>query len=93
MELVFLEINKAKCEEMYLRHITELVHVPISENDTWNDLFDKVLSLRCDEGYQAAAKEWVELNRDRPDPEILDEKIFSESLDGDAVYAIFNLIN
>lgn len=92
MELIFLEISTPKCKEMYIRHITELVHVPILENDTWNNLFDKVLSLRNDEGYKATAKEWVELNRNRPDPEILDQKILSEPLDGTLMYAIFNLI-
>lgn len=92
MELIFLEINTSRCKEMYIRHITELMHVPVFENDTWNNLFDKVLSSRNNDDYKEAAKEWVEMNRDRPDPEVLDQKIFSEPLEGDTMYAIFNLI-
>ncbi|MDD3038850.1 hypothetical protein [Bacteroides sp.] len=91
MKLEFIEINTPRCKEMYIRHITELVHIPVLENDTWNNLFDKVLSFRDKEEYKSAAKEWVELNRDRPDPEVLDQKIFSESLGGTLAYAIFNL--
>lgn len=93
MELEFIEINRAKPIEAYIRHMNELVYVPILEEDTWNNLLDKVISLRTDDKYRKIAKEWVDMNRDIDNPEKLDEKILDKPLEkGEKIYAIFNII-
>lgn len=93
MELEFIEINIPKSKEWYLRRMEELMYVPVLEDDTYNDLFDKILCARDSDEYKAAAKEWVDMNREIDDPEMLNDKILSEPVGDEKLYAIFNLIN
>ena len=90
MELEFIQISGPKSKNEFLQHITELIQIPLTVDDTYNTLFDKLItkveSKTTTE--QQAIQDWIDFNLAEQD----DKTVFETKLvDQDNQYAIFNL--
>jgi hypothetical protein len=89
--LDFLNVGEPTCKEMFLQHITRLVHIKLNPNDNYNDLFKNLRGkFKDDEINLKAVNDWVEHNEDAQEDKSVFETVLNDSSD-DNLYAIFNI--
>lgn len=89
-ELEFMGLGEYSVKAQYLKHITELINVKLTEGQTYLDLFEKLKALfPADEAKQKTVKEWIQHQYDS----LEDHAQFKTALvnSGEA-YAAFNLM-
>jgi len=88
-ELEFIDIGPPTHKTNFLQHITDLIQIQLSEDETYMSLFERLRSeIEKNPEYLEAVEKWIGYNIQEVDPADLEKPIGAE---GTTTYAIFNM--
>lgn len=96
-ELEFLFVREGYTyKEEFLRHITELIHIPIKSGDNYETLFDNIREyFKSNPEKLEIAESWIQFQYDGQDDKDVFKKtkVLKRGAAGKKMFVVFNMFN